>query len=66
MMPRMSGPELARECRGLAPDLPVLFTSGYSDQTLAERGLIDEAEEAIEKPFVLGTLVSRVRETLDR
>lgn len=66
MMPGRTGPALARECRTLRPGLPVLFMSGYSDQTLAERGLIEEGEEAIEKPFVLGTLVSRVRETLDR
>jgi hypothetical protein len=64
-MPGLSGPELARRMCQASPDLKVLFISGYSgeDATLPEK--LPAGFAFLPKPFTLGALVSKVRETLD-
>ena len=37
VMPSMDGPAMAREIRKLAPELPVLFMSGYAEEQLREQ-----------------------------
>ncbi len=65
VMPKMSGPELARRLRALTPDLPILFTSGNpwgpgSGDELAA------GETLINKPWSVEELLVTVRRTLDR
>ena len=57
-MPAMNGVELVRKARRLAPDMPILFASGYADlQAFAE----DLAEETIvRKPYRLAELAARI------
>ena len=65
VMPSMDGPAMAREIRKLAPDMPVLFMSGYSDQAPPEDlGPTAGGAAFIHKPFDAGTLLERVRELL--
>ena len=71
VMPSMDGPTMAREIRKLAPNLPVLFMSGYAEEQL--RREIDIVNmHFIPKPFsvqqisdkvafVLGTKVAAAR-----
>jgi len=61
-MPGMSGVELARRVRPIAPDLPILFASGYADiQTFGE----ELSEEAVlKKPYRITDLAARVEATL--
>jgi len=66
VMPRVSGIEAARRIRALAPDVPMLFASGYSDETLLERGWAGRPAELIRKPFDPDDLLRRVRSLLDR
>ncbi len=63
VMPRMTGRELADRLRASAPSLRVLFMSGYPG-SLGEQ--LGRNIDLLEKPFTSLTLVSRVRQALDR
>ncbi|MEZ5290928.1 MAG: PAS domain-containing protein [Vicinamibacterales bacterium] len=65
VMPGMNGRELARRLRGAAPDLRVLFVSGYADTEVAD-DRVPARDGFLLKPFTLGGLASRIREVLDR
>ena len=66
IMPRMSGKELARAVGERFPALPVLFMSGYTGESLHERGELEGVETVIEKPFRPAELARTVRELLER
>jgi CheY-like chemotaxis protein len=66
LMPRMNGLELARELDRLPGRSKVLFVSGYTDGVLAERGILRDKVEFLQKPLALATLARRVRELLDQ
>jgi CheY-like chemotaxis protein len=57
-MPGMNGVEVARQARTRRPDLPVLFVTGYADQT-ALAGVADE--RVVQKPFRGDELERKVR-----
>ncbi len=59
----ISGWELAAQARKLAPQLRVLFTSGYPQETLTRRG--EANAPVLSKPYRLLDLARRVREALD-
>jgi DNA-binding NtrC family response regulator len=65
LMPGMNGLELARELTKRSGKLSVLFVSGYTDGVLAERGVLRERVEFLQKPVSYETLARRVRDALD-
>jgi PAS domain S-box-containing protein len=66
VMPRLSGPELARQLRALRPGLEVLFMSGYNDSRLVSRGVEQANVNLLVKPFTPDELVGRVGQCLAR
>jgi PAS domain S-box-containing protein len=66
MMPGgILGPALAKRARELRPDIHVLFTTGYAENTvLAAAGLT--SAEVINKPYRNEELAMRIRYVLDR
>jgi two-component system, cell cycle sensor histidine kinase and response regulator CckA len=64
-MPEMSGPELARRLTRMRPEMRVLYMSGYSDDTLIRRGVVEESTAFLQKPFTPAALAHKVREVLD-
>ena len=64
MMPGMNGRELADAARGLRPGLPVLFSSGYSEDALASEGRLPEGVLLLAKPYHKAELARRVRQAL--
>ena len=64
VMPGMDGPELARRLTQLRPGVPVLFMSGYTDDEVIRRGLLDASEPFLQKPFGPEALIERVAELL--
>ncbi|TLX06925.1 PAS domain S-box protein [Rhizobium sp. MHM7A] len=60
----ITGDELAREVRVMRPDIAVLFTSGYSEPGLAEKGTVPGAEW-LRKPYTAKELALKIRELLD-
>ena len=61
----MPGPvksrDLAREALKLRPDLPVLFTSGYTDNAIVHHGRLDEGVQLLSKPYSRDDLARRIR-----
>jgi two-component system cell cycle sensor histidine kinase/response regulator CckA len=60
IMPDMPGPELARRL-----ELPTLFVSGYTADTVHGRGSLPPGSAFLEKPFDSDTLLRTVRDLLD-
>jgi CheY-like chemotaxis protein len=66
VMPRVSGADLARRLKTLRPTMKVLFMSGYTEEAMAQHGLLDLPFALLEKPFTPQALLTEVRETLDQ
>jgi CheY-like chemotaxis protein len=66
VMPRLSGPDLARGVRTTRPEINVLFMSGYSDEATGLQGALGPGTQFIQKPFTADALLAKVREALDR
>ena len=65
VMPRgISGVHLARQARKRRPDLKVLLTSGYSEETLAKPSYSHDEFPLLAKPYRVGDLTVRVRALL--
>ncbi|MES2177535.1 MAG: response regulator [Gemmatimonadota bacterium] len=65
VMPRMNGEATLREIRRLTPSLPVLLTSGYSEEVAAHRGAAGGHVAFIQKPYRAASLVMMIRHLLD-
>jgi PAS domain S-box-containing protein len=65
-MPAMNGRELADHVRRVRPGLPVLFMSGYTDDEMVRRGLIEPKHPFLSKPFTPETLAGKVRQLIDQ
>jgi two-component system, cell cycle sensor histidine kinase and response regulator CckA len=65
VMPEMSGGELAACLAGSHPELAVMFVSGYTDDVIVQRGLLDASAKFLHKPFTATSLAHAVREALD-
>jgi len=65
VMPRMGGKELVERLRQLRPEVKILFSSGFTDGSLVQHGLLDGTEEIIIKPFMREDLIRRIRSVLE-
>lgn len=66
----MPGPlkshEMAKRAQQRLPGLTVLFTSGYTENSIVHGGRLDEDVELLSKPYTREDLAHRVRGCLDR
>jgi len=62
----MHGRALAQEAKKQRPDMRVLYTSGYIQDTMVHQGKLDEGVELLNKPYRRHDLAMKVREILDR
>lgn len=60
----MSGRQLADAALDLRPGLPVLFTSGYTEDAIMHHGRLDPGVQLLSKPYRLRDLAAKVRRTL--
>jgi PAS domain S-box-containing protein len=65
IMPGTSGRELATRITARHPRTRVLYMSGYTDNVLAQGGVLEPGLSFLQKPFTPGTLVQKVRDVLD-
>jgi PAS domain S-box-containing protein len=65
VMPKMSGPELARRLAKQRPDMKILCMSGYTDDSIVRHGVLEATVSYLQKPFTSDTLARKVREVLD-
>jgi hypothetical protein len=64
IMPRMGGAELAQRAHEIAPQMPVIFTSGYSGDVLRYLEDAPQHFHLLEKPFLSADVVRLVEEAL--
>ena len=62
---RLQAECLAERLARFRPELPVLFTSGYTDGEIVRRGLLEPGAAFVQKPFTPDGIVRSVRERLD-
>jgi two-component system cell cycle sensor histidine kinase/response regulator CckA len=65
VMPDLGGREMASRVAQRWPDVPVLFTSGYTGLDVVRRGLLEEGREFVQKPLAPEALARKVREMVD-
>ena len=63
VMPGMDGPAMVREIRRIAPQMPVLFMSGYAEEQLRDQIGIDDVA-FLPKPFSVQQISDKVGEVL--
>lgn len=64
VMPGMSGPMLVDHLRQLAPDLKVLFMSGYDDRHVVRSYVVDKGFQLLPKPFTVKSLRQAIDEVI--
>jgi two-component system cell cycle sensor histidine kinase/response regulator CckA len=65
-MPEIGGRELARRLQETRPELPVVFMSGYTDDDVMRRGLLEQGVPFLEKPLAPEALTRTMRKLLGR
>ena len=63
-MPEMNGRQLAQRIHKQRPDMPVVYISGHSTDSITERGALLDGLNFLEKPFDKSDLIRKVQETL--
>jgi PAS domain S-box-containing protein len=56
--------ELARKARERLPDIAVLFTSGYTENSIVHGGRLDEGVDLLSKPYTREALARKLRHSL--
>ncbi|MEW6347853.1 MAG: PAS domain S-box protein [Thermodesulfobacteriota bacterium] len=64
VLPQMDGRSLFVLLSQTRPAMKVLYMSGYTDNAIVRRGVLDKAVHFLQKPFVMETLARKVREAL--
>lgn len=65
VMPNLGGLQLAQALRAAESDVPVIFTSGYSTESVLHDGELPPDVQFLHKPWTLSQLFSLVRSALD-
>ncbi|HET8732301.1 MAG TPA: PAS domain S-box protein, partial [Anaeromyxobacteraceae bacterium] len=65
VMPGMDGREVVDALRRELPRLRVLYVSGYTQDVISRRGVLDSGVEFLPKPFTASALLARVRAVLE-
>jgi CheY-like chemotaxis protein len=64
VMPGMDGPRVADCITRICPGCKVLYTSGYTDDSIVHHGVLDAGIVLLQKPFTRESLTRKVREVL--
>src|SRR5579871_523448 len=65
IMPTMSGRDLVKRLGARNKKMRVLYMSGYTDNVIAQGGILEEGLAFLQKPFTPKALSQKVREVLD-
>ncbi len=61
----ITGKQLAERMAQMAPGIKVLYTSGYTENSIAHHGRLDPGVHLLQKPYRSDKLAHKVREALD-
>jgi two-component system, cell cycle sensor histidine kinase and response regulator CckA len=65
MMPKMDGRALATALQTVLPKVHMVFTSGYTDDVVLRRGMVESAHAFLQKPFTGEQLVHTISTLLN-
>ncbi|MDE3194915.1 MAG: response regulator, partial [Acidobacteriota bacterium] len=65
VLPGMNGRRFAELLRAERPDVRILYTSGYTDDVIAHRGILDKDVAYLPKPYSPDALRASLRAVLD-
>jgi two-component system cell cycle sensor histidine kinase/response regulator CckA len=65
VMPKMQGQEMYEEIKKIAPDLKILFISGYPVDIIDRKNLSGKKKNIMSKPVMPEKLLRKIREVLD-
>ena len=60
----MSGRELSDKAQRIRPQLKVLFTSGYTENSIVHHGRLDPGVMLLSKPYSRDELTTKIRNSL--
>jgi len=63
-MPTMDGAEACQRLREIRPDVPIVLSSGFTEQEMAKRIRPGDVDAFIQKPYGLNELMTVIREIL--
>ena len=67
VMPRLGGPAALEHIRGINPSVPVIFTSGYSEESEILSSLVSSGSALLlQKPYPPKDLARKIRDLLDK
>ncbi len=66
VMPKRNGKEVYNEIKKARPDMKALFVSGYNEEVIHKKGILEEGLNFISKPFAPTEFLRKVREVLDK
>jgi two-component system cell cycle sensor histidine kinase/response regulator CckA len=64
VMPEMNGRDLADRVALLKPGVRQIFVSGYPDDLIAQRGVLEAGVHFLQKPYSFNALAAKVQEAL--
>jgi PAS domain S-box-containing protein len=65
ILPGLSGRHIAAQLLMSRPAMKVIYMSGYTDEFIADRGIIDPRIILLEKPFSISLLLHNIRQVLN-
>lgn len=65
IMPKMNGREVSDAIRNIAPDMRILFCSGYAKELVVSHVGVEDGKIYLPKPFTPKELLMKIREVLD-
>jgi FixJ family two-component response regulator len=66
IMPKKNGKEVSAAIRKVCPKMKILLASGYTMEIISNKELQEEDCNFIQKPYQSRSLLSKVREVLDK
>jgi nitrogen-specific signal transduction histidine kinase/CheY-like chemotaxis protein len=63
-MPVMGGPQTIRQLKSIRPEVPVLVSTGFTEETAMQRFAGADIAGFIQKPYTLHSLVEKIRSIL--
>jgi len=64
IMPGMTGRELAEKFQIISPETKILFLSGYSAETINSKGILEDSQPFLQKPFSAGDILRAIHRLL--
>ncbi len=66
IMPKKNGKEVHDEIKAIKPDIKALFLSGYTENIIHKKGILDISYNFLRKPTSPKELLRKIREILDK